>query len=829
MGILSTLRVKLTADIGEYAEAMRAAQQHAVTTKQQLLGVSSGLGSMGSALGSMASVAAGMLIATGVTAIGRAIEQAGRDALGAVASYERLELSLTTMTAREIQAAAAKRTSIFVGTQKIGLTEKEALAQSDLTIKMIDYRTSIALAEEKLAKYIKTGKHSKLEIQDQQNKLEAMRRKYGEMTAELTKLDAKEHSSTALYKTLTTNTMTMAQAQEAATGRVKELLGWIQKLAIESPFTREEVAQGFRLALAYGFTTKEAQQLTQATLDFSSATGQTGDVVGRLMLALGQIRGKGKVMGQELRQLSEAGAPVNEILATMGFTLEDVSNGLVKSDDFIAAYIKSVETSFGGAAKAQSKTFSGLISSMTDLKDVALRTVFTPLFAALKPILDGLVTALQSPEVLSAFNRMGEAISKPLVALKTFRTLIEQGIEPMSAFRTVLSGALGPDALKTFDEIVSAVQRVVDWIKINGPTISTVLGAIAAIGATLAGIFVAGQLYGVLVAIGGTLAAIGTPILILIGVAALLGAIWSSNWMGIRTALEEAWVKIQPTLQMLGDWLAVNIPIAIAAVTLFWETQLRPALESLGTWIATVLIPAIADFVVWLGVNIPIAIEDVSRFWNTVLLPALTDFWNWVTGYLIPGIDQLAARLDKDLRDASEGIAKMWNTQILPALKAVEKFITVDLLRAWNGLKDIIGIINPQLKTFIDDPLKKLNEGFEWLKKLIEEVAKLWVGLTEAFTKMKLPDFLVRRSPSPLEQAFMGVRDTLKDIHFMGMPDWGSFNPPAYATPSSADEKGGGGGSREVRIESINIGSLANGLDAYEIARSIGREVSRRL
>ncbi|MEN6584460.1 MAG: hypothetical protein ABFE02_00225, partial [Sulfuricella sp.] len=59
----------------------------------------------------------------------------------------------------------------------------------------------------------------------------------------------------------------MAAAYAAAEPKAKELLAWTQKLAIESPFTQDDVAQAFRLAEAYGFTSEEAQRLTQAVID----------------------------------------------------------------------------------------------------------------------------------------------------------------------------------------------------------------------------------------------------------------------------------------------------------------------------------------------------------------------------------------------------------------------------------------------------------------------------------------------------------------------------------------------------------------------------------
>lgn len=51
----------------------------------------------------------------------------------------------------------------------------------------------------------------------------------------------------------------MAEALRMSSTRAQELVGWTQRLAIESPFTQQGVADAFRTAMAYGFTTKETQ------------------------------------------------------------------------------------------------------------------------------------------------------------------------------------------------------------------------------------------------------------------------------------------------------------------------------------------------------------------------------------------------------------------------------------------------------------------------------------------------------------------------------------------------------------------------------------------
>jgi len=87
---------------------------------------------------------------------------------------------------------------------------------------------------------------------------------------------------TAKQALLSGSASTMTQALAQTKTQSKELLGWIEKLAIESPFKQDDVAQAFRLAMALGFNTKESQRLTSAMLNFATATGAGGETIERV-------------------------------------------------------------------------------------------------------------------------------------------------------------------------------------------------------------------------------------------------------------------------------------------------------------------------------------------------------------------------------------------------------------------------------------------------------------------------------------------------------------------------------------------------------------------
>lgn len=228
----------------------------------------------------------------------------------------------------------------------------------------------------------------------------------------------------------------LQDALSASSERAAELLDFIRELARQSPFSREQIQAAFQTALAYGFTIEEAQRLTAATVDLAAATGAGAEATGRIALALGQIQAKGKVSAEELNQLRESGLNVNPILEDLGFTLDDVSRGLVDADVFIQAVIDSLERDFGGAAARATNSLAGLVSTLGDLKTDALIAFFEPAIRILQPQLADLTTGFSDliPLIEEVGANFGEFVSNIIQRLPDANELL-------SEFNNLLSGA----------------------------------------------------------------------------------------------------------------------------------------------------------------------------------------------------------------------------------------------------------------------------------------------------------------------------------------------------------------------------------------------------
>lgn len=214
---------------------------------------------------------------------------------------------------------------------------------------------------------------------------------------------------------LTGQASSMQEALGQTAGKSQELLGWIQKLAIESPFKQEDVASAFRLSMALGFNTAEAQRLTQAMLNFSTATGAGGESMERISRALGQIRTKGRLSMEEVNQLTESGVDVMRILAdatgkTGQALVKDISSGAVSAQAAVEAIIADTERLYSGAGAAAATSMSGLLSTLEEIGGLSGRNLLSGIFSEAQPYLASIVSIVTAPEFQAGLTAWGEKL-----------------------------------------------------------------------------------------------------------------------------------------------------------------------------------------------------------------------------------------------------------------------------------------------------------------------------------------------------------------------------------------------------------------------------------
>jgi len=345
--------------------------------------------------------------------------------------------------------------------------------------------------------------------------------------------------------------------------RAQELYDWITKLSVISPFDPKSIANTLKVGLAYGFTTVEAQRVTEAVVKFGTAVGLTSEDLDRIGLALGQVHSKGKLTGEEIRQLANAFLPVREIMTdALGITLAEfdklIRGGLIPADKALEILISTMETDFAGVLEKFIRTTPGLVQAFKSLSQIGLRDFFTAVVDAANPFLAELILPLIAdlPAFEARVKAAGQAVGVWLTDKLTWLRDNIPGIKAaITDFFTALKVGDVPkilDMLGVDPAMKAAILGFVDdvklaWIKFqifwttNGPAIEEALGRIGK---------------------------------------ALFGMV-----EGEQISLLE---RLGLALSGFGTWLIVNGPAlagAIEQVATWVETTLAPALSSISQWV----------------------------------------------------------------------------------------------------------------------------------------------------------------------------------------------------------------------------------------------------
>jgi len=171
--------------------------------------------------------------------------------------------------------------------------------------------------------------------------------------------------------------------------KAKKLLDEIAESAKKTPFELPQLEEGAKRLLAYGVEADDLVPTLERLGDVSAALGV--EKMPQLILAFGQIKAKGRLMGTELRQLTETGFNLADAMGITNGELEAmVSRGEVSFDDVNNAFITATEEGgkFFGMMEGQSQTLNGQISNLKDEFNLLAREVGQYLLPVAKTLVE---------------------------------------------------------------------------------------------------------------------------------------------------------------------------------------------------------------------------------------------------------------------------------------------------------------------------------------------------------------------------------------------------------------------------------------------------------
>ncbi len=261
---------------------------------------------------------------------------------------------------------------------------------------------------------------------------------------------------------------TMLGSAELAGAFLNEL----KDFAARTPFEFSELVPAAKRMMALGFAAEEVIPMLRSLGNAAAGLGGSAELIQRLVLALGQMRAKGKVSAEEMRQLAEAGIPAWEMLAkSMGKTTAEVmklsEKGQIAASQAIPAIVAGMQEKFGGLMEGFMQTAMGQFSNLKDQLGFVLADIGKNLLPLAAMVIEKF--AMPAAEALRNladwFNKLNEstkltiigfaglaAATGPVLAawggmIKMYGPMIEGGIR----LAATLSGA--------FNNIAYAIQN----------------------------------------------------------------------------------------------------------------------------------------------------------------------------------------------------------------------------------------------------------------------------------------------------------------------------------------------------------------------------------
>jgi tape measure domain-containing protein len=257
--------------------------------------------------------------------------------------------------------------------------------------------------------------------------------------------------------------------------KAKKLLKDLEQMGADTPFTFDQLKDAGQTLLNFNVSGNVLLPTLRAIGDVSAGNAER---FSRLALAYGQTTAKGRLMGQEVNQMVEAGFnPLNEISRTTGRSMRELTDAMEKGEVSAAMLQNAFVTASGAGGKffgmmdKQSKTLIGLLSTLFDNAAMVARVLGDTLLPA-----------------------VSKTVAITIALTKGIATWIAQNRELAGAIATVAAGVFLASAAVFGLGIASMAASFFFGIMASG---------LAAITATIGFLFSPmGVLVGVLIALG---------------------------------------------------------------------------------------------------------------------------------------------------------------------------------------------------------------------------------------------------------------------------------------------------------------------------------------
>lgn len=315
-------------------------------------------------------------------------------------------------------------------------------------------------------------------------------------------------------------------------------------------------------------------------------------------------------------------------------------------------------------AAARLDNFKGSMEKLRGSVETASIIIGSMFLPALKDVADA------ATDMVNTVIPMLEAIPD---AWRTIGQVFANDWQPDEAIGPFIN-AVGNAAVIVRDTFLPTIRVAWGWIQDHSDAL---IGALSGVGVALAGIVSADIATAAIGALGGALAALLTPIGLVVTAGAVLGAAWATDWGGIQEITQNFvnwfWDVAAPGIIAAGDTVAAWITGTLIPAFEQFGGWLQPQLVGAWTWLTATALPGIvvagAAAVQWMTDT---AVPALALF-GQWLQPRITAAWTWFTGTALPAIGP-----------AVQAAAGFITTTAIPALTEFVQWLQPKIEAAWS-------------------------------------------------------------------------------------------------------------------------------------------------
>lgn len=536
--------------------------------------------------------------------------------------------------------------------------------------------------------------------------------------------------------------------------KAQKLVNDLKKEAAATPFGMQDLAQSAQTLMSFGMSAEEAQKRMKQLGDISQGDAEKFK---SLTLAFAQMSSTGKLTGQDLMQMINAGFnPLEEISRKTGKSIgelkDEMSKGAISADMVAEAFASATSEGgrFYGSMEAQSKTFSGQMATLEDgvasLKGQLAEGLTTMLSGTVLPMVNGWVD-----ELSGAFQKDGVQ-----GLIDAFGGILEEAVQFISEQLPIVVDIASQIIISLVQGLTSALPQITE------AAVMLLMTLVNGIIETLPALITAGiQMIGTI--ISGIAEAL--PQLIPAAVSAVVQIV-QGLLDNLPMVLEAALQLVLGLTQGILDALPVLIAALPAIITGIVDFVIGAIIEA-GIQLLTSLIGALPEIITAIVEAIPQIVDGLI----TAILGSIPQLIDAGVQLLVALIQNLPLIITTVIT----AIPKIVSSLVNAIISSIPQIIQAGIMLLVSLIKNLPTIIVEVVKA-VPQIIAALVKGFTGSIWQIAQVGTnlvkgLWQGISDAGAWLwdkisgffggvvdKIKNFFGIRSPSTL---FAGIGENM--------------------------------------------------------------------